>query len=122
MTMNSISGIGSTQALFGHQPPPPAPDGKGPFEAVSSLLGMSADDIASAVGSGTSLSDLAASKGVSKDDLVSALKAGAPEELQGTSQLDSIINDMITRTGSIGAGGPGGPGGPPPPPPPPSGC
>jgi hypothetical protein len=116
MTINSISSVGAAQAVSGNRPPPP-PDSNGPYETVSSLLDMSADDTASAVRSGTSLTDLAASKGVSQEDLIAALKAGAPEELQGTAQLDSIVTDIATRTGSSV-----GPGGPPPPGPPPSGC
>jgi hypothetical protein len=115
MTINSISSVGAAHAVSGNRPPPP-PDSKGPYETVSSLLDMSADDIASAVRSGTSLTDLAASKGVSQEDLIAALKAGAPEELQGTAELDSIVTDIATRTGS--SVGPGGPGVPPPGPPP----
>ena len=90
--------------------------GKGPFEAVSGLLGMSADEISSAVSSGKSLNDLASAKGVSHDDLVAALEAGAPEELQGTSALDDMVEDIASRTGA--PSGPRGHGGPPPGPPP----
>jgi hypothetical protein len=93
--------------------------GKGPFDAVSGLLGMSAGDIASAVSSGKSLDDLAKDKGVSHEDLVAALEAGAPQELQGTARLNAMVEDIASHSGRGGGpGGPGGRGGPPPGPPP----
>lgn len=52
------------------------------IKAASDVLGESPDDIAAALRSGQSLADIAASKGVSKDDLVSgiatALQDGNP--------------------------------------------
>ncbi len=116
--INSISGVSSStitqvQGLQSAQ----RPQGKGPFDAVSGLLGMSADDIASAVQSGKSLDDLASAAGVSHEDLVAALKAGAPQELQGSSRLDAMVEDIASHKG-MPMGGPGGPGGPPPGPPP----
>ena len=78
--INSIGGVSSStfsslQELQSAQ----RSQGKGPFDAVSGLLGMSADDVASAVQSGKSLDDLASAAGVSHEDLVAALKAGAPQ-------------------------------------------
>ena len=75
---------------------------------------MSADDIASSVQSGKSLDDLAAAQGVSHADLVAALKAGAPPELQASSDLDSSVTQIAAQKGTDRPAGP-------PPPPPPSG-
>jgi lambda repressor-like predicted transcriptional regulator len=90
---------------------------KSPFDAVSSLLGMSAKDIASQVASGKSLDDLAKAKGVSHEDLVSALKASLPEDLKGSTQADAIAETIATQQGMPTQG----PGGPPTAGPPPSG-
>jgi lambda repressor-like predicted transcriptional regulator len=101
------------------------PQEKGPYEAVSGVLGMSADDIASAVSSGTSLSKLADAKGVSQDDLLAALKDGAPEDLKSDADIDQIVSQIAQQVGAaMGKGGPGGPGGHggPPPGPPPGGA
>jgi lambda repressor-like predicted transcriptional regulator len=92
--------------------------GKSAFEAVSDVLGMSADDIASAVKSGKSLMDLAQDKGVSSEDLLTALEDNAPKELQGRSDLREIVTQIANDKGGHGPGGAGGPGGPPPGPPP----
>ena len=107
---SSISSLGGTSAVNQMQRPQGPPPGKGPFDAVSSVLSMSADDIASAVKSGKSLDDLATEKGVSHSDLVAALKAGAPSELQGTDGLDAMVEQIASQKGA-------GPMGPPPPPP-----
>ena len=60
-------------------PPPRVPPG---MEAAAKLLGLSDEELRSSVSAGTSLNDLAAKKGVSKNDLVAAiaqdLKANAP--------------------------------------------
>jgi len=123
MTINSISSQGSVLAT--HAAPSGPRPGQGPggaFEAVSDLLGMSADDIAAAVSSGTSLMDLAEQKGVSSEDLLTTLEDNAPAELQGADDLREIVTQIATQTGA--PDGPGGPGGPPPgrpPGPPPSG-
>lgn len=117
----SINSIGSSSSLAAattasHRSGPPA--GKGPFDAVSSVLGMSAYDIASEVSSGTSLMDIANEKGVSSDSLLSALKEGAPDDLRNDANLDQVVTQIARQKGLSGPGGPGGPGGPPPGPPP----
>jgi hypothetical protein len=110
MDISSLSGLSTTSTLSNLQRPAAPAAGKGPFDAVSSLLGMSADDIADQVKSGKSLDDLAKTKGVSHSDLVAALKAGAPSELQGTDGLDAMVEQIASQTGMR-------PMGPPPPPP-----
>ena len=119
MSVSSISALTSTatQQVTGtghHQ------GGKGPFDAVSSLLGMSAKDIASQVASGKSLDDIAKAKGVSHQDLVSALKAGMPDGLKNGADVDAIAETIATQQG-MPTQGPGGtpPSGPPPSGPPP---
>ncbi len=74
---------------------------KSPFDAVSSLLGMSADDIRAAVKNGTSLDNLAKSKGVSHADLVAALKAGAPPRAQQDPNFDANIEKLTQATGNL---------------------
>lgn len=89
--------------------------GKNPFDSVSNLLGMSADNIATKVKAGSSLDDIAAEKGVSHDDLIAALKAGAPQEVQGSDQLTSMVEHLASQKGapvgsppSLPTGAPGG--------------
>lgn len=112
---STIGSIASTSALTSSSAQPAR--GKGPFDAVSDLLGMSADDIASAVKSGTSLMDLAEQQGVSSEDLLSALEEGAPADLKDRADIREIVTKIANDTGAHGPGGPGGP----PPGPPPSG-
>jgi hypothetical protein len=75
-----------------HQPPP--------MTNTADLLGVSADDLEQARRSGKTLSDLAAEKGVSKDDLVNSisqdLKANKPDgapELSAT-QLTAMATNI----------------------------
>ena len=75
VSIDSVGGAAAFQSLGGVAPPR---EGRGPFQAVSSLLGMSADDIAAQIGQGKSLDDLAAGKGVSHADLISAIQQGMP--------------------------------------------
>jgi hypothetical protein len=70
------------------------------------------------VQSGTSLMDLAEQRGVSSDDLLSALEEGAPADLKDRADIREIVTRIAHDTGARGAGGPGGHGGPPPGPPP----
>ncbi|WP_243058214.1 hypothetical protein [Nocardioides sp. SR21] len=114
---NTIGSIASASALTATTSAQP-PRGKGAFDAVADVLGMAADDIAAAVTSGTSLLDLAEQKGVSSEDLLTALEGGAPADLKDRSDLREIVTRIASETGAHGPGGPGGPGGPPPGPPP----
>ncbi len=120
----NISSVGATTPTATNQSVQSGtrpPRGNGPFEVVSSLLGMSADDIASKVADGTSLQDLADQAGVAREDLLSALKENAPPRLRASADIDTIVARIATQTGAgPGPGGPGGPGGagrPPGPPP-----
>lgn len=102
----------STQPMFAQsQAAPPPRGGGGPFEDVSSLFGMSAEDVGEKVASGSSLESIADELGVSRDDLYAALEAGAPDHLQGSEELGSIVAEIAAHSGP-GMPGPGGPGGP----------
>jgi len=77
-----------------------APDGP-PLTNTASLLGLSSDDLSSALHSGTSLADLAQQKGVSNNDLLSSVEtdiqanppSGAPS--LSPTQLQQIATSMI---------------------------
>jgi lambda repressor-like predicted transcriptional regulator len=107
----SISSIGGGQ-LFGgasginRMPPPPRQNGgtgaTSPLDAVSSLLGMSKDEVASALQQGKSLNDLVTSKGVSHEDLISALKSGMPSELAGSTNATQVAEQIASQTGLQG--------------------
>ena len=111
ISAQALASLTSTSALSATSTTSTKRHGKGPFDAVSSLLKMSADDIASSVQSGKSLDDLASAQGVSHADLVAALKAGAPPELQASSDVDSVVAQIAAQKGTDR------PTGPPPPPP-----
>jgi hypothetical protein len=75
------------------------------IDATSQLLGTSAADLASALQSGQSLAAVAASKGVSSDDLVSAIATALQQADSGLSADDA--RNLATRltTGAPGSGG-----------------
>jgi hypothetical protein len=113
MTVTSISGASSPFPPQGAPPrTPPA------MTASASLLGMSADDLRAAQRSGTTLADLAAQKGVSKDDLVKSVAADlAANKPEGAPELSRAqLTEMATNIAEGRR-----PQGPPPPPPPPPG-
>jgi hypothetical protein len=94
MTVNSIGGsnVQFDPSLLQRPTPPP-------MENTAALLGMSTDDLTTAEQAGTTLSAIAAQKGVSKDDLVNAiasdLKTDAP---QGAPTLsDDQLTQMATN-------------------------
>ena len=77
MTVSGIDPQGSTQAGAASSPL------AGALKSVSDLLGMSQDDVRTALKGGSSLSDLAQAKGISSDQLVDAISqalqsAGVP--------------------------------------------
>lgn len=109
MTVTSISGASSPFPPQGAPPrTPPA------MTASASLLGMSADDLRAAQRSGTTLADLAAQKGVSKDDLVKSVAADlAANKPEGAPELSRAqLTEMATNIAEGRR-----PQGPPPPPP-----
>lgn len=117
MNISSASTSGISQV--GHQRPP-RPDPQKLLAPAAELLSMSVDELQAAKQSGTSLESIAADRGISRDDLLDALKEGIiaakPEgapSIEGTARLDRLAE-------SIAAGSGPGRGDRPPPPPPPA--
>jgi uncharacterized protein (DUF433 family) len=114
--MQAISGTQGTQGTQGGRPPrrPGGPDPQTMMAPVAERLGMSVDDLQSALSGGTTLDQLATAKGVSHDDLLAAIKHGleaarpadAPEGASGVFDLDAMAESIASGT---------------PPPPPPGG-
>ena len=108
MSSISVSAASTTQVTQGHR----RHEG-GALNAAAKALGMSKSDVQADLASGKSL-----------DDLVTALKADMPKDLQNSDQADAIAEKIATTKGMdavrppAGAGPAGGPGGPPPGPPP----
>lgn len=73
--------------------------GHNPVQAVSSLLGMSTDDITSELKSGKSLDDIASEHGVSHGDLVNAIVAGMPERMRNSDRATDIAEKIAIRKG-----------------------
>jgi hypothetical protein len=67
-------------------------------DAVSKALGMSADDLRTARSQGTSLAQLAASKGISQDDLTKAIEQGLQQSDPsiGASRANQIASALIS--------------------------
>ena len=109
------SGSGHAHRMHGGPPPGPPPEA---IDAAAEALDMSTEDVQKALQSGTTLADLADSKGVSQDDLLKAvtdgLAAGATKHgRQLTSdQLTDFASRIISGDGPpappAGAGAAGG--------------
>ena len=109
--MSSLSPIGSQPPVevSGIMPTtsasaPPAPYLQGTLDGVANMLGLSTDNLRSALKQGSSISDVAAQKGVSTSSIVSyieqqvqqqrAAKGLAPVNQQA---LDQVVSRAITR-------------------------
>jgi len=107
MSISSIgyTDISSLQGLPGMSGGGQIPDQmKKAMDPVAKLLGMSTDDLASKLQSGTSLSDLASQKGVSNSDLVEAIKSGMQQNAPAgvslaADQLTQMANAIATQSG-----------------------
>jgi hypothetical protein len=105
MTISALSTTTDVQALQSqpqHRRRPPSMDN------TAQLLGLSTDDLQSALKSGQTLDDLASSKGVSSTDLTNAITS----DIQANKPADApqLSDDQLTQmAASIAAGkGPGG--------------
>ena len=89
--------------------------GRSPFQAVEDLLGMKPTEIRAALDSGKSLVDLAAEKGISKDDLIKAIATAITTDRPGISadRATQIATRIATQVPKAGAAA--GVGGTPPP-------
>ena len=72
------------------------------MSSTSQLLGMSEQDLRTTLGSGESLSDIAAQKGVSKDDLVSTVSSAistSQGNVQSTQDPTALAQRIVDRKG-----------------------
>lgn len=112
--LQTSSTSGTTRTAQSAPPAPPAEGGTstsrvpGHVEAAAEVLGLSTDEVMEALADGSSLADLAEEQGVSRDDLVAALVADAPADLQGMDGVEDMVSALVDQSGL------GGPAGPPP--------
>jgi hypothetical protein len=72
------------------------------LDSAAQVLGMSAQDIQSAFQSGQSLADLAQQKGISKDQLVSAVAQGIQSlNLPGSPDPSQMAQRIVDRAGGL---------------------
>ena len=81
--------------------PPPSPHLIGALDGIAQQLSMSSTDLRSALGSGTSVTDLAARKGVSRSDLLQSVADGIQQRraAHGKPPLDQSLLDSIVSNG-----------------------
>lgn len=96
----------------GHGPDGHGPDGHwgGPIADAATALGLDPSQVFTALEQGQSLEDLAATKGISKDQLIAAMKAAMPAGMPLPPDADAMLADLVSHKG-LPQGGPGGPGG-----------
>jgi hypothetical protein len=82
----------------GVRPPSPPKDGKDPMTSVAKALGMSTDDLKSALKDGQNMNDLADATGLAHDDLIAAIKAGMPSNVDTSSDDATTTADKIAST------------------------
>jgi len=114
--MTSITGLGTSAGLLSQQAfgvrQRQQHEAQDPMLGVAKTLGMSTDDLKSALQSGKSLNDVADEKNVSHEDLIAAIKTGMPtDRVNATDNADATqLAERIA--GQSGTQGPP-PGGPP---------
>jgi hypothetical protein len=111
--VTSISGISGISGSFATaqailRPSPPPRDGKDPMAGAARALGLSGDELHRKLRDGQSLSDLAGQRGVTRDDLIAAIKAGRPNDRTSSAssttdeQDDAIAERIAARKGRPG--------------------
>jgi hypothetical protein len=118
--MTSITGLGTSAGLlsqqaFGVRQRQQHEVQQDPAQGVAKALGMSTEDLKSAMQSGKSLNDLANEKGVAHNDLIAAIKTGMPtDRVNQTDNTDGtqMAQNITSRNGMPGPP-PDGPGGAP---------
>jgi hypothetical protein len=112
MSIDAIGGLGGPPPMMGGGP---RPDMTKTMQPTAKLLGISTDELKQDLESGTTLSQLADEKGVSRSDLLASIKQGLKDGApSGVQAPDDATLDEIA--GNIADGK--RPQGPPPPPPP----
>lgn len=101
----NVSSVSNTQSTMQMRRPSAPPDMQAMFAPVASKLGMSDDELKTALRSGTTLLELAADKGVARDDLLSALKEGiAAAKPEGAPELS--VEQIDEMAEAIASGNP----------------
>jgi uncharacterized protein YidB (DUF937 family) len=97
ITSLSSTALSSTAATAATRPtgPPPGGGREKTLQAVADKLGMDVDSLRSALKSGSTMSALAKTAGVSQDDLVSTIAATLPSEGRDGQAIDT--QDMATK-------------------------
>lgn len=109
--MTTISGVTASTGSYSYYWSPAMQRRENPLARVAETLGLSTDELKSRLDTGRSLSDIATEKGVTHDELISAIKAGMPSGTAAAGDPDALAEKIAERThGST-----------PPPPPPPGG-
>jgi hypothetical protein len=101
----SGNAFASTQALSGAAFGPPAQTSV--LANVADLLGMSSDDLVTALRNGSSMSDLASQKGISRDDLLAAITQGLQSSAtaagtSGSAEQNTVAARIADRKGGGG--------------------
>lgn len=114
LTGSTATAMQSAQGAQGNRPPRRSggPDMNTMMAPVADTLGMSVEELQWTLTGGTTLDEIASTKGVSHDDLLAAIKQGleaakpadAPEGTSGVFDLDAMAESIAAGT-------------PPPPPP-----
>jgi len=103
---SSIQGAGATGATHGHHGHHRHHAVSAAMDSAAQLLGTTANDLATSLQSGQSLSSIATSKGVSQTDLINAMStalAGADSNLsaaQATQLATSMVNGPSQGNGA----------------------
>jgi len=92
--MTSITGLGTSAGLLSQQAfgvrQRQQHEAQDPMLAVAKTLGISTEDLKSALQSGKSLKDVASEKNVSHNDLIAAIKTGLPtDRVNATDDADA---------------------------------
>jgi DNA-binding phage protein len=72
-------------------------EGQDPMAKVADALGLSSDDLKTALKSGKSLNEVAEEQGVSHDDLITAIKQGRPDA--ATEMTDEMAEKIAGTVG-----------------------
>jgi hypothetical protein len=102
----SVHGVPTTMSS-----PPPTPALNGTLSGIAQQLGMSLDDVQSALKQGASISSLAAQQGVSRPSLVSSVQSAiqSSRAQRGQAPLDpGVLDRMVNRAFDRSARAPAG--------------
>ena len=86
MNVSSLTSVAATQAMG---PPHTGGGREKTLKAVAEKLGMSAEDLKSALKSGSTMADLATAAGVPQDDLVSTIASTLPTQRPDGAPIDT---------------------------------